>query len=107
MHECTVSPAMTAYLNVLIRHANVISICFQIFWCGHDGELDSALVGEGLVRPLPYGSDHLHRGDTVVRDEYLTTRSALACGAMRSKKRRLLARGSVPRGLSRTLDMTV
>jgi hypothetical protein len=65
------SPRPGAYLNILIRHPNVVRICLQILRSGHHCELDCPLVAEGFVGPFPHGSDLLDRGNTVVRDENL------------------------------------
>jgi hypothetical protein len=58
-------------LNVLVCHSDVVCVCLQIFWRGHDGELDGALVAERLVCPFSDGSDLLDGSDTVVCNEDL------------------------------------
>lgn len=46
--------ALAAYLDVLVGHSDVISVCLQIFWGGHDGELNGTFVAKGLVGPFPH-----------------------------------------------------
>ena len=62
---------VVSYLNVLIRHSNVVCVCLQIFWSGHHSELDGTLVAECLVGPFSYRSNLLDGCDTVVGDQDL------------------------------------
>lgn len=59
------------YLNILISHADVVSIGLEILGGSHDGELNGALIAESVVGPFPDGSDFLDGGDTVVRNQNL------------------------------------
>lgn len=68
------------HLNILVRHADVLSVRLEILGRGHDGELDRPLVAKRLVCPFPHRADLFDRCNTVVRDEHLqsTVTSALA-----------------------------
>jgi hypothetical protein len=69
-----------SYLNILIRHSDVISVGGQIFWRSHHSELDGSLVAKGLVCPFSHGSDLFDSRNTVVRNEDLErTLSAKSC----------------------------
>ena len=59
------------YLNILIRHSDVISIGGQIFWRCHHSELNGSLVSESLVCPFSHRSDLFDSRNTVVRNENL------------------------------------
>jgi len=59
------------YLNILVRHPDVISIGSQVLRSGHDSELNGALVAKRLVGPSSDRSDLLDCGDTVVCNENL------------------------------------
>ena len=59
------------YLNILIRHSDVISIGGQILWRSHHRELDGSLVSEGLVCPFSHRSNLFDGRNTVVRNENL------------------------------------
>lgn len=58
-------------LNVVVGHTDVICVGLQIFGGGHDGELDSPLVAERLVRPFSDRSDLFDGRNTVVGNEDL------------------------------------
>lgn len=60
-----------SYLDVLICHANVVGICLQILWSGHDGELYRPLVSEGLVSPLADRANFLNSCNAVIGNENL------------------------------------
>jgi hypothetical protein len=64
----------TRDLDVLVRHADVVCVGGQVLGCGHDSELDGALIAQCLVCPLPHGADFFDGGDTVVCNENLSTR---------------------------------
>jgi len=63
-HHCT-------HLNILICHPDVVGICCQIIWCGHDCELNGTFIPKSFVCPFPDGSDHLDGCNTVVGNEHL------------------------------------
>ena len=69
-----------SYLDVLVRHSNVVCICLQIFWSGHHRELNRSFVSEGLVGPFSDRSDLLDGSNTVVRDQDLHTIMSAAAG---------------------------
>lgn len=72
LHVCVVIVIRASRdLYILVRHPNVVGICSQIFWGGHDGELDRPLVAEGLVGPFPHGSDLLDCRNTIVGNQDL------------------------------------
>jgi hypothetical protein len=60
-----------AYLNILVCHPDVIRICLQILWCGHDGKLYRPLISKRLVRPFSHTADFLYGRNTVVRNKDL------------------------------------
>jgi len=62
---------LATYLDVLVGHADVLSVRSEIFGRRHDGELDRPLVAKRLVRPFPHGADLLDCGNTIVRDKHL------------------------------------
>lgn len=62
---------VSAYLNILISHTNIIGVCLQIFRSGHDCELNGTLVTERLVGPFSHGTDFLDCGNTIVGNEDL------------------------------------
>jgi len=59
------------HFYVTVCHPDIVRICCQILWCGHDSKLDSALVTKGLVGPPPHGADFFDRCDTIVGNEDL------------------------------------
>ena len=69
-----IAPHAPSYLNILVCHSNVVCVCLQIFWSGHDCELNGALVAESLVGPFSYGTDFLDRCNTVVGNQNLQNR---------------------------------
>ena len=66
--------SLRAYLDILVRHPNVVRVSRQIFWRGHDCELDGLLISKSLVCPSPHRSDLLDGCDTIVGDENLNHR---------------------------------
>jgi hypothetical protein len=60
------------YFNVLIRHTDVICVCCQVLWCGHDSELYSALISKCLVCPFSDTADLLDCRNTIVRNKHLS-----------------------------------
>lgn len=62
---------MATYLDVLIRHADVLCVGLEILRRGHDGELNRPLIAKRLVCPFPHRADLFDGGDTVVRNENL------------------------------------
>jgi len=66
------------YLDVLIRHPDVVCICLQILWGGHDGELYGPLIAKGLVCPFSYRPDLLDCCNTIVGNQNLAFRGGLA-----------------------------
>ena len=71
--HCMPRSSLPTNLNILVRHTDVISICLQIFRCGHDGELNRPFIAKSLVCPFPDRADLLDRCDTIVGDEDLYT----------------------------------
>lgn len=69
--------AQRTYLDVLIRHPNVIRIGVQIFRSCHHRELDGTLVAKRFVGPFSYGTDFFNGGNTVVGNENLRGTTAL------------------------------
>jgi hypothetical protein len=63
--------ASTGYLDVPIRHPDVLRIDPQILRGGHDGKLDRAFVPKGLIGPFPDRTYLFDGGNTVVGDEDL------------------------------------
>jgi hypothetical protein len=61
----------STYLNVLIRHADVVGICRQIFRRSHDCKLDGSFVTERLVCPLSHRADLFDRGNAIVGNQDL------------------------------------
>jgi hypothetical protein len=59
------------HLDVVVRHADVVRVGRQVLWRGHDGELDGALIAEGLVGPFPHRADLLDCGNTVIGNQDL------------------------------------
>ena len=65
-------PSKGTYLNILIRHPDVVCIRLQILRCGHNSKLYSPFVTKRLKRPFPNTSNLLDRGDSIVGDEDLS-----------------------------------
>lgn len=66
------------YLDVSVRHSNVVRICLQVLRSGHDSKLYGPFVAEGLVGPFSDGSDLFHGGNSVVGNEHLVDTNQLA-----------------------------
>lgn len=69
---CSERRILLSYLDILVRHTNVVCIGLQILWCRHNSELYGSLVSERLVRPFSYASDFFDRRNSVVGNEDLS-----------------------------------
>lgn len=61
----------TGYLDVLVGHADVVGIDFEVLRGGHDGKFNGTLIAKGLVGPFSDGANLLDGSDTVVANEDL------------------------------------
>lgn len=64
------------YLDILVGHSNVVGVRGQVFRRGHGHELDGPLIAKCLVSPLADGANLLDGGDTIVRNENLSSQYA-------------------------------
>lgn len=70
-HNSQHLPECATHLNILIRHADVLSVGLEILGRRHDGELNRPLIAEGLVCPFPHRADFLDCCNTVICNEHL------------------------------------
>lgn len=66
------------HFNVVVCHSDVVCVGLQIFGCGHDRELDGALIAERLVGPFSNRSDFLDGSNAVVGNQNLFIAPKLA-----------------------------
>lgn len=68
--------SFSTYLNILISHTDVVGICRQVFWSGHDGKLNGSFVTKRLVCPLSHRADLFDRRDAIVGNQDLPIRQS-------------------------------